>query len=65
MENQRIEERIEQLRNEMIDTGMELGLCHPSTVALSQELDELLNQFEKQKMRGDFNNGRAKFKRIG
>lgn len=37
---------IQQLRAELIRCGIENGLCHPSTVKLSQRLDKLLyNRF--------------------
>lgn len=35
---------IQKLRTELIKTGMEFGLSHPSTVKLSQSLDVVLNE---------------------
>ena len=39
-----IEEQIEKLRAAIIISGLKKGLTHPDTVALSQELDKLLNK---------------------
>ncbi|WP_052129849.1 aspartyl-phosphate phosphatase Spo0E family protein [Ureibacillus sinduriensis] len=36
--------KIQKLRTELIKTGMEFGLTHPSTVKLSQSLDKVLNE---------------------
>ncbi|QCR34428.1 hypothetical protein C1N55_06830 [Lysinibacillus sp. SGAir0095] len=36
--------KIQKLRCELIKTGMENGLNHPSTVKLSQALDKVLNE---------------------
>ena len=41
---------ITQLRNEMIKVGLALGLSHPWTVALSQELDKLMNEAQEKGM---------------
>ena len=40
-----IRKNVEVLRNAMIKSGMENGLNHPTTVSLSQKLDELLNEY--------------------
>lgn len=47
---------LEAKRKEMIDAGMELGLCHPETVRLSQELDVLLNELEVKSYIGGMKN---------
>ncbi|WP_044337603.1 aspartyl-phosphate phosphatase Spo0E family protein [Rossellomorea aquimaris] len=39
--------RINQKRSEMISLGENLGLCAAETVRCSQELDQLLNDYEK------------------
>lgn len=44
----RIDTAFEAKRQEMVTVGMALGLSHPRTVALSQELDKLLNQYDKE-----------------
>lgn len=36
--------KIQLLRNELIECGIKNGLCHPTTVKLSQSLDQLLNK---------------------
>ncbi|QDP42077.1 aspartyl-phosphate phosphatase Spo0E family protein [Radiobacillus deserti] len=41
--------QIEQLQNEMIQCGIELGLDHPLTIAFSQELDKLILDYQKRK----------------
>ncbi|MGE7664679.1 Spo0E family sporulation regulatory protein-aspartic acid phosphatase [Ureibacillus composti] len=40
--------KIEDLRSHMIATGQLKGLTHPDTIKLSQELDVLLNEYQKQ-----------------
>lgn len=39
--------QIEAKRNQMIATGMQYGLGHAITLQISQELDELLNSYNK------------------
>ncbi|MCA1062146.1 aspartyl-phosphate phosphatase Spo0E family protein [Rossellomorea sp. AcN35-11] len=39
--------RINQKRSEMISLGENLGLCADETVRCSQQLDQLLNDYEK------------------
>ena len=41
---------INDLRNEMIKVGLALGLSHPWTVALSQELDKHIIEAQKKGM---------------
>ncbi len=36
---------INQLRSNMIEIGLSKGLNHPETIACSQKLDELINQY--------------------
>ncbi|QOY35084.1 aspartyl-phosphate phosphatase Spo0E family protein [Anaerobacillus isosaccharinicus] len=38
---------IERLRAELIQSGIEKGLTHPSTIDLSQQLDILLNEYKE------------------
>ncbi|MCA1059394.1 aspartyl-phosphate phosphatase Spo0E family protein [Rossellomorea aquimaris] len=39
--------RINQKRSEMISLGENLGLCAEETIKCSQQLDQLLNDYEK------------------
>ena len=39
-----LNEQIEAKRAEMVTVGIKIGLAHPDTVRISQELDELLNE---------------------
>lgn len=64
MKPEELKAKIERVRNEMVRVGMREGLSHPSTVKLSQELDELLNQLERQK-REENNNNVRNIKRVG
>lgn len=41
-------QRIDLLKVEMIDLGLNIGLNHPSTVALSQKLDEIILMYQKE-----------------
>lgn len=43
-----LEQRIELARKKMEDSAMILGLGHPKVYQLSQELDRLHNQWEKE-----------------
>lgn len=43
-----LEQRIELARKKMEDNAMILGLGHPKVYQLSQELDRLHNQWEKE-----------------
>ncbi|WP_353057307.1 aspartyl-phosphate phosphatase Spo0E family protein [Cytobacillus oceanisediminis] len=36
-------------RNRMIRSGIKKGLNHPDTIRLSQQLDKLLNEYQKGK----------------
>lgn len=42
-----LDERIEIVRNEMIDNGINKGYLHPDTIKKSQELDILILQKQK------------------
>ncbi|ATP42398.1 hypothetical protein CSE16_07740 [Solibacillus sp. R5-41] len=37
--------KIEKLRSQLINVGMEKGLTHPNTIKISQDLDKLLNEY--------------------
>lgn len=39
-----LDQKIESWRKKMLEVGLEKGLCHPETVKISQDLDQLLNQ---------------------
>ncbi|CAM5198837.1 hypothetical protein UACE39S_02903 [Ureibacillus acetophenoni] len=39
--------KIEEIRYQMIHTGQLKGLAHPDTIKLSQELDLLMNEYQK------------------
>jgi len=41
----RLNEKINNLKNEMYELAQEFGFCHELTVAKSQELDNLLNEW--------------------
>ncbi|MBM7610165.1 hypothetical protein JOD29_003444 [Lysinibacillus composti] len=36
---------IEKVRAELIKSGMEKGLSHPTTIEISQSLDQMLNEY--------------------
>ena len=38
---------IEELREKLIEVGMDKGLCHSTTIELSRELDILLNTYNQ------------------
>lgn len=40
-----IEKKIQILRTQLINVGMEKGLTHPNTIQISQDLDKLLNEY--------------------
>lgn len=42
-----LEYQIDTLRTRMITVGILKGLIHPDTIKLSQELDILLNKYQK------------------
>lgn len=42
-----LREQIEKLKSDMIACGDKKGLNHPLTVKISQELDELINEYMK------------------
>lgn len=42
-----LEDTIVALQNRMIDIGLSKGLTHPDTVRCSQELDIVLNHFQR------------------
>ena len=42
-----LENEINILRNRMIDTVMTKGITHPDSIICSQELDVLLNKYQK------------------
>ncbi|MEC2073314.1 aspartyl-phosphate phosphatase Spo0E family protein [Alkalihalophilus marmarensis] len=43
----KLEGRIEKLRCEMIKSGLKNGLNHPDTIKYSQQLDMLLNRYNR------------------
>ncbi|PMC34573.1 hypothetical protein CJ195_22440 [Bacillus sp. UMB0899] len=46
--NQPLIDKIEYLRNQMIETGLKHGLSSPATIKISQELDALLMSYLKE-----------------
>lgn len=44
-----LEEKIELMREEMIEVAVEKGLTAEETIGLSRKLDCLINQYEEQK----------------
>lgn len=52
------EEKIEFIRREMIQAGIQFGLKNERTIELSKELDCLLNKFEKSKFTKKMNLGK-------
>lgn len=47
-----LSQRIDSLKVEMIDLGLSIGLNHPSTVALSQKLDEIILMYQMECLKG-------------
>ena len=43
----KIKEKIQNLRTQLINVGMEKGLTHSVTIQVSQDLDKLLNEYGK------------------
>lgn len=41
---------IESLRAEMVEKGLQLGLLHPEVLALSQKVDKLHNEYNREKV---------------
>lgn len=41
--------KINDLREKMIEIGLEEGLTSPNTIKISKELDKLLNQYQQNK----------------
>ncbi|AXI29470.1 hypothetical protein CIB87_10770 [Priestia megaterium] len=50
--NLHLRKKIEYLREQMIQTGLQQGLTSSNTIKLSQELDKLLNVYTKNKKTG-------------
>lgn len=46
---QQLHNEIERKRAELIDIGLSLGLDNQLTIQFSQELDDLLNQYQQMK----------------
>ncbi|WP_088104055.1 aspartyl-phosphate phosphatase Spo0E family protein [Halalkalibacter urbisdiaboli] len=46
-----LESKITYLRLKLISTGQMKGLNHPDTIKCSQELDHILNEYERVKRR--------------
>ncbi|MED4402477.1 aspartyl-phosphate phosphatase Spo0E family protein [Metabacillus fastidiosus] len=44
-----LENDIQSLRSRMITTGMQKGLNHPDSIKYSQQLDVLLNKYQRLK----------------
>lgn len=42
-----LQNKIELLKNKMINSGLELGLTNPVTVKISQELDRLIIEYQR------------------
>ncbi|WP_421664436.1 Spo0E family sporulation regulatory protein-aspartic acid phosphatase [Lysinibacillus telephonicus] len=47
---------IERVRTKLINTGMKLGLNHPITIKISQDLDKLLSEYSANKGSKSFYN---------
>lgn len=45
--HEEVQFKIEEIRNQMIDAGLLKGLTHPDTIKISQELDLLMNEYQK------------------
>jgi len=43
-------QQIEYLKIQLIELSTKKGMLHPETIQLSQELDQLLNQIQSQKL---------------
>lgn len=46
----KIEAKIEVLRNELIETGELYGYLHPKTIKISQQLDNIINEYQLMKL---------------
>ncbi|WP_100373046.1 aspartyl-phosphate phosphatase Spo0E family protein [Bacillus sp. FJAT-45037] len=46
MEKQQLRDSIEQKRTELVKVGIEHGLHSPKAIKASQQLDDLLNQYD-------------------
>lgn len=49
----KLEAEIEQLRQEMVELALELGMSHPEVLVRSQRLDALLLKWHKLKLNGN------------
>ncbi|SFS43141.1 aspartyl-phosphate phosphatase Spo0E family protein [Marininema halotolerans] len=47
MERDHLKQKIERVRRHMEKMARELGFTHPSVVKISQQLDELLNEWHR------------------
>ena len=47
MTKEELQRKIEKLKADMVQSGNENGLAHPTTIQISQELDELINVYMK------------------
>lgn len=41
---------LEKLRVEMVEKGLQLGLLHPEVITLSQKVDKLHNEYNREKV---------------
>ncbi|MGM8215880.1 aspartyl-phosphate phosphatase Spo0E family protein [Bacillaceae bacterium W0354] len=41
-----LENKIENIRSKLVEMGLDLGLNHSTTIKMSQELDELIAEFQ-------------------
>ncbi|HSH25952.1 MAG TPA: aspartyl-phosphate phosphatase Spo0E family protein [Massilibacterium sp.] len=53
-----IHNEIERKREELIEAGLSLGLDNQLTIKYSQELDFLINQYQKMKVKPKYSNQR-------
>ena len=42
-----LHKKIEELKSELIEVGLAIGLNHPTTIKLSQKLDKVIIEFQR------------------
>jgi len=48
-------QKLEQTREKMIQCGLEKGFLNDETIRLSRKLDDLLNLYQHQELRAEYN----------
>lgn len=58
----RLLEKIELLRQRMVEIGLEHGLNHPDVLDCSREIDELLNELRRLEARKTYKSGKKPYR---